>query len=199
MTDLVARRQRHLIAGTVVHLAFKLEGEPTGFDATNGVGEASYQIHTMTRRLAGRQGFWRGYVVPGGVEIGRKLGVDEAGSPTADHEWIGRFKAGGGLKLFFQAAPESTSLVRGVDVDLNGMWRYLGVEELNFNADTKAIDRTTDGAHGYLEVAVKVFVAETAAGRFGIKASYNRGSLPPVFAPVKSFQFGFVMESNDGK
>ena len=199
MNDLVSRRQRNLIAGTVVKLAFKLEGEPTGFDATNGVGEADYQIHTMTRRLAGRQGFWRGYLVPGGVEIGRKLGVDEAGSPTEDHDWIARYKASGGIKFFYQAAPESTFLIRGVDFDLNGTWRYLGVEELNFNKDTEKIDRTTDGAHGYLEVAVKVFFSETSSGRFGIKASYNRGSLPPVFAPVDSFQFGFVMESNDGK
>jgi hypothetical protein len=48
---------------------------------------------------------------------------------------------------------------------------------------------------------VKVFFGETDAGRFGFKLSFNRGRLPPVYAEVKSFDFGFVIESgdNDGK
>lgn len=29
--------------------------------------------------------------------------------------------------------------------------------------------------------------------------AYTRGSLPPVFADVKSFQFGFVYETTDDK
>lgn len=81
MNQRVMDRQRRLIAGTVVNLAMKLEGEPTGFDATNGVGEADYQIHSMTKRLFGRQGFWRGYLIPAGVEIGRKLGVERHPHP----------------------------------------------------------------------------------------------------------------------
>jgi hypothetical protein len=28
-----------------------------------------------------------------------------------------------------------------------------------------------------------------------VRISYQRGSLPPVYAPVKSFQLGFLVES----
>jgi hypothetical protein len=196
LNDLLLERQQSLIAGSVVNLAMKLEGEPTAFDATNGVGDAHYEILSMTRRLAGRQGFWRGYVIPAGAEIGRKLGVDATGAASTDHEWIARYKAGGGFTVFYQAASPRIPLSR-LDFEVDGIWRYLAVDELNFDVGTKKIDRTTDGGHGYLQVAMKAFFAETASGRFGIRASYNRGSLPPVFAAVRSFEFGFVIESND--
>jgi hypothetical protein len=193
---LLSDRQRSFIAGSVINVAMKLEGEPTTFDAANGVGEAHYQIHSMTKALLGSQGFWRAYVIPAGVEVGRKLGVDEAGSPTADHLWIARYKTGAGMKLFYQTTSDR-SLVRRVDFDVNGIWRYLGVEELNFNNETKMLDRTTDGGHGYVQADLKVFLTETPSGRFGVKVSYNYGSLPPAFAKVDSFQFGFIIESND--
>ena len=44
---------------------------------------------------------------------------------------------------------------------------------------------------------LKVFFVDTDKGRFGFKLSFNRGRLPPVYAEVKSFDFGFVIESGD--
>jgi hypothetical protein len=150
----------------------------------------------MTRPLPRRGGFWRGYLSPAGTEIGRKLGIDEAGSPVEDHRWIVRYKAGGGVKWFYDAGATQFP-VRRLDLDLNGIWRYLAVEELRFNTETDKLDRTTTGGRGYLQVDLKVFLAETSSGRYGFKASNSRGTLPPVFAPVRSFQAGFVIESID--
>lgn len=195
--ELLEARQGHVIAGTIVNFAMKLEGDPTTFDATNGVGEVDYSIVTMTKPLFGKSGFWRGYGIPGGVEIGRKLAVDATGAATTDQDWIARYKAGAGIKVYFKASQASLLPVTRFDFAVDGIWRYLAVEEQNFNAETKALDRVTDGGHGYVEASLKAFFVEIGKRRFGIKASYNRGSLPPVFADVKSYQFGFVVESND--
>jgi hypothetical protein len=197
LQQLMDERQSAVIAGTIVNFALKLEGDPSTFDATNGVGEADYSIVTMTKPLFGKSGFWRSYGIPGGLEIGRKLGVDGTGAATTEHDWIARYKAGAGIKVFFKGSQASLVPITRFDFAVDGIWRYLAFEELNFNTTTKALDKVTDGAHGYIEASLKAFFVETGKQRFGIKGSYIRGSLPPVFADVKSFQFGFVVESND--
>ena len=160
----------------------------------NGVTDVDYQIRTMTRRVTPSHGWWRAYVVPAGAEIGRKLAVDATGATTTDHEWIVRYKGGAGVTLYYDN-PATQLLVRRVSLDIGGVWRYLGVEEVQFNKETKALDQTAKGAHGYLDAGVKFFVGETTSGLFGFKLSFTRGALPPVFAHVDSFQFGFLMES----
>lgn len=197
LQQLLKERQSAVIAGTIVNFAMKLEGDPSTFDATNGVGEADYSIVTMTKPLFGKSGFWRGYGIPGGLEIGRKLGVDATGAATTEHDWIARYKAGAGIKVFFKGTQASLVPITRFDFAVDGIWRYLAFDELNFNTTTKALDKVTDGAHGYVEVSLKAFFVETGKQRFGVKGAYIRGSLPPVFADVKSFQFGFVVESND--
>jgi hypothetical protein len=193
---LLRARQRAFIAGSVVSVAVKLEGEPTTFGATNGVGDLEYDIRTMTRGLGASHGFWRGYVLPVGAEVGRKLGVDQSGAPIEDRAWIARYKTGAGFKIYYDN-PTSALPIRRVDFDVNAVWRYLAVDELRFNPDTKAIDRTTDGGHGYAQFDLTLFLAESSSSLFGVKVSYSRGALPPVFATVRSVQFGFVLESND--
>lgn len=197
LNDLLLEQQRSLIAGSVVDFRMKLEGEPTTFDAANGVGETHYEILTATKPLGVRQGFWRAYAIPAGAEIGRRLGTTATGTPSTKHDWIARYKAGAGVSLFFRALQPSRLPLSRVELDLHTMWRYLAFDELNFNTKTKAIDRTIDGGHAYGQLALKAFFADTASGRFGVKASCNRGSLPPVFAAVKSCEFGFVVESSD--
>jgi len=56
----------------------------------------------------------------------------------------------------------------------------------------------TKGDKLYFQADAKVFLFETPSGRYGFKLSYNRGSLPPVYGSVSSFQFGFVIETTDG-
>jgi len=193
---ILKKRQQAFIAGTVVNVVGKLEADPNDFQATNGVGESHYQILSMTKPLIGPGTFWRGYVMPIGGEIGRRLGVDSKGQPTTAQDWLLRYKAGGGIKLYLQST-SSQFPIRRVDLDLNGVWRYLGRDEVQYNSASKALDRTTNGGHGYAQVDLKLILAETASGRYGMMASYNRGSLPPTFAAVKSFQLGFVIESRD--
>ncbi len=49
------------------------------------------------------------------------------------------------------------------------------------------------GEKPYFQADVKVYLVASSSGRYGFKLSYNRGSLPPVYSRVPSFQFRFVV------
>jgi hypothetical protein len=100
------------------------------------------------------------------------------------------------MTLFFEDT-EAAYPLRRVELDMNGVMRNLFFAEAMYNKETKAVDRTGRGVRGYGQVDLKLYMGETAKARYGLKLSYNRGSLPPAFARVKSFQFGFLWESND--
>lgn len=66
-----------------------------------------------------------------------------------------------------------------------------------FNDETNVTGMTDKGFHGYAQIDFKAFLVETRAGRYGVKPSFNRGRLPPVYAQVSSFDFGFLVQSGD--
>jgi hypothetical protein len=204
LNDLLRERQQNILAGWIVDAGAKLEGEPTDFEVSNFVGEAAWQLHTMTKAFLGRTGFWRGFVLPVGVELGQSLEttVPDTGAPAADGtvaekvNKIARYKGGAGFTLYYDR-PDTQVPLRRVELDINGVARYLGYAESRYNKDTKKIDITDKGWQTYAQVDLKAFFGETQAGRYGVKLSFNRGRLPPVYAEVKTFSFGFVIESGD--
>jgi hypothetical protein len=204
LNDLLRERQSNTLAGTLLDVAAKLEGDPTNFSVTNFVGETAFQLSTMTKGFLGRTGFWRGFVLPAGVEVGQSLGLTVQTATAAPPDAtatkpvnrIARYKAGAGFTMYYDN-PGAQLPLRRVELDVNGVLRQLFLTESRFNADTKKVDTTTKGLHPYGQVDLKVFIGESTAGRYGFKLSFNRGRLPPVYAQVNSLQFGFVIESVD--
>lgn len=200
VNELIRARQQNIVAGWIIDVAGKLEGDPTNFDVTNFVVESGFHLQTMTKGFLGRRGFWRGYVVPGGVEVGQSLGttVPAPTAPEGEPEVnrIARYKAGAGLTVFYDN-PDTQLPLRRVEVDINGVVRQLFLTESRFNAETTLTDTTDEGFHGYAQIDFKIFFIETSAGRYGFKLSFNRGRLPPVYSQVNSFDFGFLVESGD--
>lgn len=82
-----------------------------------------------------------------------------------------------------------------MELEVSEVLRQFFLTESRFNEETKQTDATDDGLHPYGQGDLKLFVGETDAGRFGVKLSCNRGRLPPVYSEVKSFTFGFLIES----
>jgi hypothetical protein len=200
VNELIRARQQNIIAGWLIDVAGKLEGDPTNFDVTNFVADSGFHLQSMTKRVFGSRGFWRGYVVPAGIEVGQSLGTTVPAPTTPEDEpevnRIARYKAGAGLTVFYDN-PGTQLPIRRVEIDINGVMRQLFLTESRFNADTDLTDTTDKGFHGYAQIDFKVFFVETIAGRYGFKLSFNRGRLPPVYAQVNSFDFGFLVESGD--
>jgi hypothetical protein len=200
---LIRERQQNIVAGWLIDVAGKLEADPTNFDVTNFVAESGFHLQSMTRGFLGRRGFWRGYVVPGAIEVGQSLGTtvplptspeEEPAAPEVNR--IARYKAGAGLTVFFDN-PGTQLPLRRFEIDINAVMRQLFLTESRFNDEANITDVTDKGFHGYAQVDFKVFLLQTSAGRYGFKLSFNRGRLPPVYAQVNSFDFGFLVESGD--
>ena len=194
LNKLIEERQRNILAGSIVDIAMKLEADPTNFGVTNYVGESTYQLRTMTKNFIGGFGFWRGFVMPGGLELGRSVGE----STPDEVDWIARYKAGVGFTVYYDN-PGAVLPLRRIEFDANAVLRYLFASESHFNTDTNVVDRTDDGVRSYGQIDLKVFFGESIAGRYGLKLSFNRGRLPPVFADVNAFEFGFLLESGDDR
>jgi hypothetical protein len=207
MNDALRDLQRRIIAGSVFTIAAKLEGEATQFNVANFVGEGSYELRTETRALFSKKGFWRAFLMPIGFEGGKTLnttGTNGSGVPASvantapPADWLARYKAGGGFTAFYEDWGNDLPVKR-VELDVNAVVRDRFLNEAVFNNAANTINSTGKGIRAYGEAAVKVYVGQTSSGRYGVRLSYNRGSLPPVFARVKSFQFGFMFESSDDR
>ena len=185
-----------LIAGLLFDLTGELEGEATAFQVSNFLGDASFQWRSKTKKFIGDHGYWRGYLMPVAFEGGKNVG--SAGLPNAGTrvDWLARYRGELGLTVYYENW-NSEFPIRRMDLDAIGTFRQLFFDEYAYNSQSNIADRIGKGGRGYGEFDIKLFLAQTAQIRYGVRLSYTRGSLPPVYAKVKSFQFGFVWESND--
>jgi len=193
-----------LFAGSSLDVAAKMEGAAGGFEVTNIVGDAAFTLRSNTAGLLKNRGYFRGFMTPFAIEGGQSHANQQAAAAATQTtakikpDWITRYKTGLGFRLFFKDG-SGNSLLQRVELSGEGALRNLFFEEAMWDATTKAISKTGKGVRAYGQLDLKIYVGENDRGKFGLKLSYNRGSLPPVFAKVKSFQFGFLWESNEDK
>jgi len=197
--------QKATLAAMFLDFTGKLEGQATNFNVTNGVFEASLKIQSRVKDLFGtKQGFFHFQILPAGFEGGKTLRQRDASTPalaatTTDKalqqlDGIARFKTGATLNSFWDN-PKTTGTVKRFELEAGVVNRFLFLNEIHYDTATKTNSTIHNGNKPYFYADAKVFVVESSSGRYGVKISYNRGSLPPVYAPVKSFQFGFLFES----
>ena len=201
----LAAHQKGMLASVWLDLAGKMEGQATSFNVTNGVFEASLKVQSQVKKLAGsKSGFVHFQLIPGGFEGGKTLRQPDAttpmtpASPTGKAlqqlDGIARFKTGASLVSAWKN-PKEIGPVRRFDVQVAVVDRYLFLKEIHYDTAAKTNSTIKNGNKPYFQADAKVFVVENETGRYGFKISYHRGSLPPVYAPVKSFHFGFLFES----
>jgi hypothetical protein len=203
--ELLQKRQQRLLGAMFFDFGAKIETQALDFDVTNFVGEGAFQIQSRTKRLFGmKSGFWRFRLMPAATELGYNVSQQPpAGAPAIDPDWIARFKFGGVFTLFYKSNSEGPALFRRVELDVQAVDRYLFRREIQFNEETMANTTTDRGHKPWLQADFKIYFTDPEEGsgrlRSGFKVTYNRGSLPPVFADTKSFQFGFILESTESK
>ena len=190
------------ITAVLLDLAAKTEGTASQFGVNNLVGDTSVGLQSPVwgrnanfsaklRLVAGMEG--------GSNQSKGNAPTDLEGfGPLKNVDWIARGKFGfqGALKYLRdeqhpQVPFDSLEMTAGV-VD-----RYLIFDELRFNQTTNAVDTTAHGNRPWAQLDLKLMVGHNDSASYGLKLTYERGSLPPVFAQVKTFQFGFVYETKD--
>jgi hypothetical protein len=152
-----------------------------------------------------KTGFIRFHIVPGGLEIGQNLnkGNDAEqmmGSDDSDQvesvDWLARYKFGAGFTLFYRNL-KTRWLFKRIELDTKFVGRYLFRREIMFDQATMMNIATTKGFKPWTQIGLNAYVVDTPSGRFGLRLAYKKGSLPPVFSPTNSFQFGLLFETAD--
>lgn len=194
--------------------ASKFEAQALSFDVTNFIGEGIVQIKSRILPLRSlkqgqtnrsRAGFFNLYMIPLGIEIGQSLnrgdeatqmGNAEQAEGLKDVDWVARYKFGGGFSLFY-SDKDGRWLFKRIELDTQFAGRYLFRNEIMFDESTAMKIATDKGFKPWVQVGLNAYLADTPNGRFGFGLSYNRGSLPPVFATTNSFLFGFIFQTAD--
>jgi hypothetical protein len=214
-TDLASAlrlQQQRVFAGAIFDFEGKLEGDPGTFKITNFVGDLNLSLRTRTKRVGQSKGFWRGFLIPLGFEGGQNLSAGDlvqpsstAATPTnanstinkVDH--IARYLTGLSLDVFYEDwSPQNQLPVKRIELELNGLGRYLFLKEAMYNSSSKLFNTVGDGVRGYGDVNLKAYFFQSNNARVGLKLTYAHGSLPPTFARIKdSFQIGLLYETRD--
>lgn len=176
-----------IFVGTSIDLALKLEGSPGAFNVTNLVAGTSFTLRSRSRGFAGRKAFIRGFLTPGGVEYGQS---HISTTPAPPPGTVARIKAGGGVRIHYAGR---------IELAAETVARYLFQNEATWDSATNTLSATSRGLRPYTQLDCKVYIGQMMGMSYGWRISLNRGSLPPVYASVRSVQVGFVVESKPGQ
>ena len=195
--DVGAAKNRKLL-GVLLDGSGRLEGDATNFAVTNAVFNLPVQLasRTMGFGALGKNGYWQFRLVPAGVEAGHNLGSD---NPNLKQYTILRYVTGATLGLIYQPKDNTNALVQRLEFDGQVAGRYLFNDEVAWDATTKKTSSVTAGMKPWYQADLKAFVFSNGQGRAGVKITFIRGSLPPIFSDTRAFRFGFIFETSDDK
>jgi hypothetical protein len=174
------------------------EGDAQAYKITNfsnAVYDTDAQFVAASQPFAGRQGFWNLRAMPAGFELGHNLTAQQ--TDNAQRGAIARYKLGADLQAYYTSKNNTD---QRLEFEAFTVDRYLIHAENGVDATTKKVVALDPGWRNWVEADLKFFFGIKLFNvRPGLKISYQRGSLPPVYASTKAFNLGFIFESSDDK
>lgn len=196
--EIINDLQKDFFRGLVFDNGLKFEGDIKGVsigNVSNLVYDGQLQVTTVARAIGKQQGFWNFRWIPVGLEAGYNLTNED--DPNHEKHSLARLKTGGVLTLFYQATNDHDFLNR-VEFETQVVNRYLFTRETLFDAETKTNLSVDKGNKYWLQADLKfMFGAKIGPTRVGFRASFQRGSLPPVYAFTKVFNFSVLFMTPD--
>lgn len=190
----LSKLQQAFVRGIIVDNGGYFEGDAKGLklsNVSNAVYNVQAQVVSVARALGNRTGFWSFRVMPAGFELGHNITAGQ--TANAERGSLARYKAGGQFNLHYQAADSS----RRIEFEALTAERVLFKNENGVDAKNHIVAVPT-GGHNWTEASLRFYFGPVILKhRVGAKVDYQRGSLPPVYAFVKTFTYGVVFESTD--
>lgn len=175
---------------------FQIEGDVSDKglgNVSNMVFDAMPQLATASKTVFGENGNFTFRLMPAGVELGRNLTNPQ--KQTKEVGSVSRFKTGAELRFYYEDKT-GDSLLRRVELTAASTYRRLFLDEIAYDSKEKKEISTAKGDRLWTQVDFKMFVGPPFGGiRPGLKVTYQRGYLPPVWVRTKVFTYGFVFES----
>jgi hypothetical protein len=195
-------REAATITAILFDFAGKTEGTASQFGVNNIVGDLKISMQSSVLRVGG--GGRAKFRIVSGFEGGSNLdkgsapvGTGRLFDPLRNVDWIGRGVYGIEGALYYQNSGRAVLPFSRIELNASGVSRHLFLDEVHFNSTTNQLDSTARGERPYAQVDLKLILGQQLGGDYGLKLTFLRGSLPPVFANTKAFQFGFLYESKD--
>jgi hypothetical protein len=189
------------VAALLTDLAAKTEGTASKFGVNNFVGEFTASLQSVVFRVGsgGRAKFrFLGGMEGGSNQSKGDIPTGRIFDPLRNVDWIARGKVGIQGSLLYKNDRKILLPFQSVELHAAGVSRHLWFDELQYSADSDKVDKVTKGWRPWAQVDLKLMLVENNLGRYGLKLTFQNGSLPPVFARTRTFQFGFVFEAKDG-
>lgn len=195
---IVGNLQRRFVRAILWDHAMQFEGDVSGFsigNISNLLYDGNLQVATISQAFAGRTGFWNFRLIPIGLEAG--YNITNQDNPAMERHSLARLKTGAQLVVRYNAQNPDDFLSR-IELEAKGVDRYLFQQESVFDTMTKMASLVEKGHKYWVQADLKfLFGTVVNKGRIGFKASFSRGSLPPIYAFTNAFKFGLVFESTD--
>ena len=151
------------------------------------------QLATAAMNAFGEKGYFTLRFMPAGLELGNNIANED--KVTKEEGRLVRYKAAAELKFFYEGKTRE-AVIQRIELNAASVYRRLFENETAYNAVTKTNVNTTRGDKLWTQVDFKLFLGSPVASiRPGLKATYQRGYLPPVFARTSVFSYGLVFES----
>ena len=194
--EIIGDLQQDFFRGLVFDNGLMFEGDVDGMsigNVSNLLYSSQLQLTTVARAIGKQKGFWNFRWLPVGVEAGYNLKNED--DPNNEKHSLARFKTGGVLTLFYEANNPADFLNR-IEFETQAVNRYLFKRETVFDEETQKNLLVEKGNKYWLQADLKFMLgAKLGPTRIGFRASFQRGSLPPVYAFTKAFNFSVIFES----
>ena len=173
----------------------QMEGDvsKTGLgEVANLITDFKVQIATAAIGFLSEKGFLTLRLMSG-TELGRNIA--NPNKATQEIGSLSRVKGGGELKIYYENN-EADSALQRVELNVAPMYRRLFQDEIAYDSKTKTNVSSKRRDMTWTQADLKIFLGgRLGSVRPGLKATFQRGYLPPVFARTKTFTYGLVFES----
>jgi hypothetical protein len=193
--DTIRSLQRRFFRAVYFDNGFQFEGDLKGAsigNVSNLVYSGRVQVTTINRALAGASSFFNLRLLPLAAELGHNVSDNE--NPQFNHPAIVRLNNGLAFNVFYD---NPAAFPVKLELSVDAINRHLFHAESAFDTTTQSATMVTTGSKYWVQADAKLLFMRNQHGRTGLRVTFQRGYLAPVYNFTKAFNVGLVFESAD--
>jgi hypothetical protein len=193
--DVIRTLQRRFFRAIYFDNGLQFEGDIKGAsigNVSNLVYTGRVQVTTINHALGGSSSFFNLRLLPIGTELGHN--VNDSENPQFNNPSIIRLNNGAAFNVFYD---NPTALPVRIELSVDAINRHLFHAESAFDTTTQKASSVTSGNKYWVQADAKLLFIRTQHGRAGLRVTFQRGYLAPVYNFTKAFNIGLVFETPD--
>jgi hypothetical protein len=193
--EIIRSLQRRFFRAIYFDNGLQFEGDIKGAsvgNVSNLVYDGQVQFTTINRQLGNSSSFLNLRLLPIGTDLGHNINNND--NPQVNSPSVIRLNNGIAFNLFYDAP---AVLPVKIELSVDAVNRHLFHSESAFDTATQKASLVTSGNKYWIQADAKLFFVHTDHGHAGLRITFQRGFLPPVYSLTKAFNIGLVFETAD--